>query len=405
MFLKFNLNVFSPFYLRSNSVLGPLHHFFINLQSVRCTDGRAVRAVPCFSYHSIFFVFMGKQLGIIQFTGKLGNTVGARKGGVQKSNTIRAHAGEVANPNTRAQMYQRAIMATVLQAYKQGIEIFDHAFEGAKGRAGNYAEFMKKNLPMLRAIVANDIATHPSEPAQQSAQLITRGLRYTVPNPWIISDGSLVQNLFGTPRNDAADYIYYPLNEGDLNVGITTLVKDWYNSVGLVEGEIYTFVVLSAFNPDGIGFQVNNVPKAVSFTWVRLIVKPLSSIAESLTFATATFADVFDITYSGAESEILFRGSDKMFKNDEEYAEDPRLGLSVSSLFVQEASQASFGCIRSNLASGKRSPSQMYVFGGEGLNSVFTFGLKPYYVPMEWRSAGSAIPGASDKILEGGDGE
>ena len=348
---------------------------------------------------------MGKQLGIIQFTGKLGNTVGARKGGVQKSNTIRAHAGEVANPNTRAQMYQRAIMATVLQAYKQGIEIFDHAFEGAKGRAGNYAEFMKKNLPMLRALVANDIATHPTEPALQNAQLITRGLRYTVPNPWVISDGSLVQNLFGTPSKDVTEGVYYPLNEGDLNVGDATLVKDWYNSVGLVEGEIYTFVVFSAFNPDGVGFQVDRVPKAVSFSWVRMIVKPLSSIAENLTFATATFADVFDITYSGAESEILFRGSDKLFRNDDEYAEESRFGLEITQFFNQEASQASFGCIRSNVASGKRSPSQMYVFGRDGINEVFSFGLKPYYVPMEWRLAGSAIPGASDKILEGGDGE
>lgn len=346
---------------------------------------------------------MAKQLGIFQFSGKLGGVVGARKSGVQKENIARIKAAEVANPNTKAQMYQRAIMATVIQAYKQGIEIFDHAFEGAKGRAGNYSAFLKRNLPMLRAIVANDIATHPSEPAQQNAQLITRGLRYTVPNPWIISDGSLVQSLFGNPRKDAIEAIYYPLNEGDLNVGATTLVKDWYNSVGLVEGEIYTFVIFSAFNPDGVGFQVNNVPKAVKFSWVRMIVKPISSIADTLKFDQATFADVFDITFSGAESEILFRGSDKMFKNQDEYADDPRFGLEITQFFNQEASQASFGCIRSNVASGKRSFSQMYVFGKLGLNEVFTFGLKPYYVPAEWRYAGSAIPGASDKILEGGD--
>ena len=348
---------------------------------------------------------MGKQLGIIQFTGKLGNTVGARKGGVQKSNTIRAHAGEVANPNTRAQMYQRAIMATVLQAYKQGIKIFDHSFEGAKGRAGNYAEFMKKNLPMLRSLVANDIATHPTEPALQNAQLITRGLRYTVPNPWIISDGSLVQDLFGNPLKDVNEEIYFPLNDGSLDIKSTTKVKDWYNDIGLVEGEIYTFVVFSAFNPDGIGFQVNNVPKAVTFSWVRMIVKPLSSIADALTLATATFADVFDITFSGGESEILFRGTEKLFHNEDEYAGQARFGLEITGFFNKDASQASFGCIRSNVASGKRSFSQMYVFGREGYNEVFNFGLKPYYVPMEWRSAGSAIPGASDKILEGGDGE
>lgn len=363
-------------------------------------QSRAVLFLPFY-----FFLFMGKQLGIIQFTGKLGNTVGARKGGVQKSNTIRAHAGEVANPNSTAQRYQRAIMATVLQAYKQGAEIFDHAFEGAKGRAGNYAEFMKKNLPMLRAIVADDIATHPTEPAQQNAELITRGLRYTLPNPWIISNGSLLQNLFLNPEEDANEAIYYPLNKGDMTIVPATLVKDWYENVGLVEGEIYTFVVFSAFNPDGIGFQVDRVPKAVTFSWVRLIVKPLSSIAANLTFATATFADVFDIKFSGGESEIIFRGTDKMYLNEGDYADAPRFGLAPDTLFNIEAQQASFGCIRSNVASGKRSTSQMYVFGREGFNTAFSFGLKPYYVPAEWRSAGSAIPGASDKILEGGDGE
>lgn len=348
---------------------------------------------------------MGKQLGIIQFTGKLGNTVGARKGGVQKSNTIRAHAGEVANPNTRAQMYQRAIMATVLQAYKQGIDIFDHAFEGAKGRAGNYAEFMKKNLPMLRAIVADDIATYPQQPQRQHAELITRGLRYTVPNPYIISDGSLTQNLFLEPVHDAENYLSYPIADGPDGVTAATKVKDWYEAVGLVEGEIYTFVAFSAFNPEGIGFQVNNVPKNVKFNWVRLIVKPISEIDVALTFATAKFSDVFNVTLSGSPSEILFDASERMFRNEDEYAENPFLGLRIAELVNQNSDEFSIGCIRSNVASGKRSFSQMVNVLSRGLGDPLTFGLKPYYVPMEWRSAGSAIPGASDKILEGGDGE
>lgn len=346
---------------------------------------------------------MGKQLGIIQFTGKLGNTVGARKGGVQKSNTIRAHAGEVANPNTRAQMYQRAIMATVLQAYKQGIEIFDHAFEGAKGRAGNYAEFMKKNLPMLRAIVANDIATHPTEPAQQNAQLITRGLRYTVPNPYIIADGSLTQNLFDfeTSAHDGDDNPYIPMNDGG-GVEATTKVRDWYNNVGLVQGEIFTFVAFSAYNPEEIGFQVNNVPKNVTFNWIRFIVKPISEIGEDLTFATAKFSDIFNITFSGAQSEVLFSPSDKPYRNDVDAGS--MFGIHIGNIINQEASNGFLGCIRSNIASGKRSFTQMkLVKDGGWQQAPQAFGLKPYYVPMEWRSAGSAIPGASDKILEGGD--
>lgn len=346
---------------------------------------------------------MAKQLGIFQFSGKLGGVVGARKSGVQKANIARIKPGEVANPNTKAQMYQRAIMATVIQAYKQGIDIFDHAFEGAKGRAGNYSAFLKKNLPMLRAIVANDIATNPTKPSLQHAELITRGLRYTVPNPYIISDGSLAQDLFLEPKHDAESYLYYPIARGADGVTAATKVRDWYEAVGLVEGEIYTFVAFSAFNPEEIGFQVNNVPKNVKFNWVRFIVKPISEIDLALTFATAKFSDVFNITLSGSSDEILFDSSLRMYKNVDEYAEEPCFGLRLMELINQNSGECSIGCIRSNVASGKRSFSQMVNVVADGLGDPFPFGLKPYYVPMEWRSAGSAIPGASDKILEGGD--
>lgn len=348
---------------------------------------------------------MAKQLGIFQFSGKLGGVVGARKSGVQKENIARIKAAEVANPNTKAQMYQRAIMATVIQAYKQGIDIFDHAFEGAKGRAGNYSAFLKKNLPMLRAIVADDIATYPQQAARQNAELITRGLRYTVPNPYIISDGSLTQDLFLDPVNDGAadNDLYFPINEGELSVSTATKVRDWYTAVGLVEGEIFTFVAFCAVNPEEIGFQVNNVPKKVTFNWVRFIVKPISDIDVAMTFATAKFSDVFNITLSGAKSEILFDPDSRMLRSTDEHAENPLLGVFVADLINQLSEQGAIGCIRSNVASGKRSFSQMFRFLGKGLNDSLEFGLKPYYVPMEWRSAGSVIPGASDKILEGGD--
>lgn len=361
-------------------------------------QSRAVLFLP----FQFFFVFMGKQLGIIQFTGKLGNTVGARKGGVQKSNTIRAHAGEVANPNTTAQMYQRAIMATVLQAYKQGIEIFDHSFEGAKGRAGNYAEFMKKNLPMLRAIVADDIATNPKQAGLQNAELITRGLRYTVPNPYIIADGSLTQELFDLQSTavDSEEVPYIPMNQGG-GVTTATLVRNWYNNVGLVEGEIFTFVSFSAFNPQGIGFQVNNVPKNVSFHWIRFIVKPISEIDAALTFATAKWSDIFKITYSGPQAEFLFSPDWQPIRTLDSSIV---FGVDIRPLLDSNAACGCLGCIRSNVASGKRSFAQMRMVLDEGWAAApQEYGLKPYYVPMEWRSAGSAIPGASDKILEGGD--
>lgn len=173
MFLKFNLTVFSPFYLRSTSVLGPLNHFFINLQSVRCTDGRAVRAVPCFSYHSIFFVFMGKQLGIIQFSGKLDNVVGAKKSANQRSNVLRVHRATIANPKSAAQILRRMRLLPATNFYRALQPLLNHAFQGTAYKAPSYSEFM-------RLALSNDAFPY-----------VTRGESRPIPGPYQISKGSL----------------------------------------------------------------------------------------------------------------------------------------------------------------------------------------------------------------------
>jgi len=173
VFLKFNLNVFSPFYLRSTSVFGALTHIFLNLHSVRCTDGRAIRAVPCFSYHSHIFVFMGKQLGIIQFSGKLDNVVGAKKSANQKSNVLRVHRATIANPKSAAQILRRMRLLPATNFYRALQPILNHAYQGTAYKAPSYSEFMKLAL-------TNDVFPY-----------VSRGESRPIPGPYQISKGSL----------------------------------------------------------------------------------------------------------------------------------------------------------------------------------------------------------------------
>lgn len=55
----------------------------------------------------------------------------------------------VKNPQTLAQMQQRAIMATAVTAYSKMKAICDHSFEGIEVGAKTMGEFMKNNLALL----------------------------------------------------------------------------------------------------------------------------------------------------------------------------------------------------------------------------------------------------------------
>ena len=52
----------------------------------------------------------------------------------------------VKNPQTLAQMQQRAIMATVVTAYSSMKEICDHSFQGFEVGSKTMGEFLKTNI-------------------------------------------------------------------------------------------------------------------------------------------------------------------------------------------------------------------------------------------------------------------
>lgn len=91
---------------------------------------------------------MAKQLGIIQYSGKLGQTVGAKKARSQSANVMRAHSSTISNPKTLAQREQRIKMAPAVNLYRALSEIVDHAFQSKTYGAGCHQEFLKRAMLM-----------------------------------------------------------------------------------------------------------------------------------------------------------------------------------------------------------------------------------------------------------------
>lgn len=82
----------------------------------------------------------------------------------------------VKNPQTIAQMQQRALMATVITAYSTMKEICDHSFEDVEVGAKSMAEFMKINLKDLSKLApVCNITEYKSSSYVQNSYVISNG--------------------------------------------------------------------------------------------------------------------------------------------------------------------------------------------------------------------------------------
>lgn len=116
---------------------------------------------------------MGKQLGVIQFSGRLDNVVGAKKSANQKSNVLRIHRATIANPKSSGQILRRMRLQPATNFYRALQPLLNHAFQGTPYKAPSYSEFMKLAL-------TND-----------SFPYVVRGESRPIPGPYQISKGSL----------------------------------------------------------------------------------------------------------------------------------------------------------------------------------------------------------------------
>lgn len=152
----------------------------------------------------------------------------------------RSYQGNVKNPKTSGQQLQRAIFNTVTTAYSQLKEICDHSFEGVAYKAKSQQYFMKRNLSLLRSMVAAGSATNLNIKGNPFAQL----------NPFIISKGSLPYVSIEQISNNGIEFG----NKGDYKWNVSDLKA----ATNMQNGDQITFVLLESI-ADGSYIGYNNV--------------------------------------------------------------------------------------------------------------------------------------------------
>lgn len=82
----------------------------------------------------------------------------------------------VKNPQTLAQMQQRALMATAVTAYSKMKAICDHSFEGIEIGSKTMGEFIKNNLQVLsNAMPEINVTEYKSQAFAQNKYLVSKG--------------------------------------------------------------------------------------------------------------------------------------------------------------------------------------------------------------------------------------
>ena len=299
--------------------------------------------------------------------GSVGDVTFYRADGQQLS---RARNRKPRNPKSNAQLIQRAISATIVQAYKAGSIIFDHSFEGKSVPGGSQRAFLSTNMRKLREIILAQIALSAE---QTDASVVSPRAVYPVPNAYRISEGSLIQNLFVRGEGDENEVTAVPVN-----ALAAETVSAYLTRLNITPGEIFTVV---SFGVVGASSRSSLTSLQCTFGFMRLTVKEAAATLAK-TVETATMQDIFDIDSAGA---VL--PSDRLFTD----------GLSIADLDITGSARGSIGVIRSNENSGLRSSSDMWLPLDKG---AIDWGVMPANLLAAWSQDSGAVD--SELILEGG---
>lgn len=311
--------------------------------------------------------------------GKVGDVVFSRLNGKQVS---RVRNREPRNPRTNAQLVQRAIMATIMQAYSKGKAIFDHSFQGESVGMNNMRKFMKLNADKLRAAVAADI-NGSVDLDDQVGRVVAPRANQPVAFPYIISQGDYSQNVFDADGKWAA-----PAS------GVTTL-GGYADQLGLIAGDYYTIVAFKVDYQNTPIFEIANLASVYSkqypceFGFVRLKVKDSIIGSTETVGQNPALTNLFDID--------AIEGCDPMFTGV-----NPTSGILMENLWGDGTQYAGgYGIIRSRKDQDLRSDSVITIIKPESETELAPYGIVSQYALQGWKQGTQAV-GDSDLILEGG---
>lgn len=318
--------------------------------------------------------------------GKVGDVVFYRMNGVQMAR-VRNRAPK--NPRSNEQLYQRAVIATVMKAYSAGKEIYDHSFQGYTVGEGCMRRFNSVNARILRDNLIYDVNENVPISDNRGRFVYPKSL-VSVPIPGIqVSEGSLKNTLFGHMVDNMYEESFPKYNDVP-DQGMNG--QQWLDHFNTAPGDVYTFVFHVGNTKNGAEYSLPGYSDAYSkvydsaFHWVRFIVKEsVLDHTESGFSLTAKYSDIFVIQTSS--DNIQFNGEAIMSATASEIPFSVRGGINFGT----------YAIIRSRLDVDLRSTAYMHIM-------TKPFGLASAYVLPAWIAMIQKV-GESDLILEGGPSE
>lgn len=178
----------------------------------------------------------------------------------QNGETVMREIVSPSNPKTVAQMIQRIIMTTVMQAYSWMKALCDHSFEGVKKGQPTMSVFMTQNLDLLRNKVAQAQAN--GQDLYDVYSFLKLGQKGFVPNGYQIARGSLPQVVV---TFDEDEY-----TKGFVAALKTNTYQGVIDALGLQRGDQLTFLALHQGG-------VLDDPASVEFSYARVILDPTTA--------------------------------------------------------------------------------------------------------------------------------
>ena len=327
---------------------------------------------------------MGKgNLFLGQGRGKLGDSVFYLKNGQQ---AFRVRRRQISNPNTTGMLVQRAIMATVMQAYSFGKSIFDHSFQGQKVGEGSQSKFMSVNLRKLRNAYFADVATMQDpgyDPTDLIGRFVARGS--TVPVGWAyqISEGTFKAPV-ATIVASATPTMQWPTL-----ANANEMPRAYLQRLGVNEGDINTVCIIANGSPAADDNNYDTPVSAAEFVFVRFIANALPLAEDD--WGDKTFGDFFTIVSNSYKqtvaAEIAAAPFQPLVNTPVSYQLDSCLSGS------QDIKVTYAGVIASRSDQDLRSNSVMIPVQN-------TVGLTADYLLDYWHADATKVQ--SDLILEGG---
>ena len=303
--------------------------------------------------------------------GKLGDVIFTRADGQQ---VTKAYNPQPRNAQSNAQMIQRAIVATITQAYSIGIDILDHSFEGCAVGSGCQSRFMELNTAKLRSVIATELEEGRAY-ILQKGHVIAPQCKTAAPFSYIVSEGRLQQKYVS------------PLGVMPTPQENETLAH-YCQRCDFKAGDTYT--LMAFIITDHVLWAVPNYEKdfgkcyAANFGYIRMRVKATAPTnTRTKLNANSTKDKVFEVTRSKYFENIGGLSACK-FSQDLSWGYDGFDGLVCS------------GVIRASRVGGYRSSCTLNVESqGKGIiSSMILDAWTPDNVKV----------GDSDLILEGGGG-